>query len=84
MLLVFLFVSLSFFWLYFAACEILVLQPGRETTPSSVESWSLNHWTAREVSRFLDTEWRPERVVPGSRSPSQVRVCSSPSISVRL
>ena len=28
-------------------------QPGIEPTPPALEGWSLNHWTAREVSEFL-------------------------------
>ena len=31
------------------ACGISVPLPGTEPMPSVVESWSLNHWMAREV-----------------------------------
>ena len=31
------------------ACGILVPQPGIEPVPPAVESWSPNHWTAREL-----------------------------------
>ena len=33
-------------------CEILVPQPGIKPTPTAVEVWSLNHWTAEEVPLF--------------------------------
>ena len=32
------------------ACEILIPQPGIEPTPPTVETWSPNHWIAREFS----------------------------------
>ena len=35
-----------------SACRISVPQPGIELMPSAVEVWSLNQWTAREVSIF--------------------------------
>ena len=41
-----------FFFLFFghhAVCEILVPWLGIKPVPSSVEGWSLNHWTTREV-----------------------------------
>ena len=34
---------------HWAACKILVPQPGIEPLPPAVEAQSLNHWTAREV-----------------------------------
>ena len=42
--------SLFLFWPHSAACGILVPKPGIEPAPPAVEAWSLNHWTAREVS----------------------------------
>ena len=36
------------FWLFCAACGILVPQPGIEPVSPAVEAWSLNHWTTRE------------------------------------
>ena len=35
------------------ACGILVPQPGIELMPPALQVSSLNHWTAREVSRRL-------------------------------
>ena len=35
------------FWLFHAACRVLVSQPG--IVPLAVKAWSPNHWTAREV-----------------------------------
>ena len=32
------------------ACGILVPWPGIDPAHSAVEAWSLNHWTARELS----------------------------------
>ena len=37
------------FWPHCKACGILVPWPGIEPTPTALEAWSLNHWTAREV-----------------------------------
>ena len=37
------------FWSHCAACGILVPQPGIEPTPPTVEVWSPNHWTPREL-----------------------------------
>ena len=31
------------------ACGILVLRPGIGPAHAALETWSLNHWTAREV-----------------------------------
>ena len=43
-----------FFWPHQAACGILVPQPAMAPTPPALKAWSLNHWTAREVSlRYL-------------------------------
>ena len=36
-----------------AACRVLVLQPQIEPKPPTVEAWSLNHWTTREVPKRL-------------------------------
>ena len=33
---------------------LLVSQPGIESVPPALEVQSLNHWTAREVSHFLN------------------------------
>ena len=32
--------------------DILVLQPGIEASPPSVEAWSLNHWSTVEVLKW--------------------------------
>ena len=43
-----------FFWpRRHAACGILVPRPGIEPAPPALEAQSLNHWTAREVPRWL-------------------------------
>ena len=34
-----------FIWPHWAACGILVSQPGIEPEPPALEAWSLNHWT---------------------------------------
>ena len=39
--------------LHCPACEILVPRPGMGPVPPTVEAWSLNHWTAREVPAVL-------------------------------
>ena len=36
-----------------AACRVLVPQPQIEPKPPTVEAWSLNHWTTREVPKRL-------------------------------
>ena len=41
------------FWLHHAACEILVPPSGMEPMPATVKAWSLNHWTLREVPKFI-------------------------------
>ena len=40
------------FWLCYAACGILVLQPGIKSTPPALRTRRLNHWTIREVPGF--------------------------------
>lgn len=40
------------FWLYCAACGVLIPQPGIETAPPAEGAPSLNHGTAREVHFF--------------------------------
>ena len=42
-----------FLWPCPSACGILVPWPGMEPIPSTLEAWSLNHWTAREVPRKI-------------------------------
>ena len=47
---------LCFLFVLAAACKILAPRPGIESTPpavGAVESWSLDYWTAREVSPDL-------------------------------
>ena len=44
-----LFYLLLFFWLCQATCGILAPPPGIKPMLLSLEAWSLNHWTAREV-----------------------------------
>ena len=43
------FVCMFCFWLCHLAYGILVPRPGIKPVPSAVETWSSNHWTAREV-----------------------------------
>ena len=50
---IYLFIILKIFWLYHVACGILVPRPGIKPTPPTVEAWSLNHWTAREVPMYV-------------------------------
>ena len=38
------------------AREILFHQPGVGPAPLAVETWSLNHWTTREVLPFFNVE----------------------------
>ena len=47
------FIFFFFFWPCRVACGILVPWPGIKPVPPAVEVWSPNHWTAREVPRFL-------------------------------
>ena len=49
----FLSVFFFFFWPLHAACGFLVPLSGIEPVPPALEAWSLNHWTAREVSLSL-------------------------------
>ena len=44
----------SFFWPHSQACRILVSQQVVKIAPPAVQSWSLNHWTAREVLFYCD------------------------------
>ena len=37
------------YWLCSTACRILGLWPGIKLVPPGVETWNLNHWTAREI-----------------------------------
>ena len=45
--------SAFFFFIICMACSILVPQPGIKPIPPAVETWSLNHWTAREIPCLL-------------------------------
>ena len=45
-----LFIYLFIFAIPHVACRILVPWPGIKAVSLSLEVWSLNHWTAREVS----------------------------------
>ena len=47
----------SAFFLFLAACEILVLWPGIEPIPSALEAQSLSHWATREVWGWLSFSW---------------------------
>ena len=44
------------------ACSILVLQPGIEPEPPTLEAQSLNHWTAREFPKVTISE--PPSLLP--------------------
>ena len=55
-------IASSVIWLYFflfvfffasPPSAILVLQPGIRPVPPELKAWSLNHWTAREVSGYI-------------------------------
>ena len=49
-----------FFRPHHAGCRILVHRPGIKPSPPSVEAWSFNHWTAREIPQifiFLGLPW---------------------------
>ena len=55
---------LYFFWPNYAACGILVPQPGIEPRPSAVKAQSPNHWTAREFPTAIltdDARWGEKR-----------------------
>ena len=51
-------ILLSTYFLFFGrtakACRILVSQQVVKIAPPAVQSWSLNHWTAREVLFYCD------------------------------
>ena len=49
----FYFTLLFCFWPHRVACGILVPSPGIEPGPPAVETWSPNHWTAREFPVIL-------------------------------
>ena len=51
-------VVVCLFWPYFTARRILVPQPGFEPGPPEMETWSPNHWIAREFLVFL-SPWAP-------------------------
>ena len=56
-LFVFCFVLFCFtFWPHHGACGILVPRPGIKPMSPAFESWSLNHWTTREVSGPLSSD----------------------------
>ena len=57
------------------ACKILVPQPGFELAPLSLEAWSLNHGTAREVPRMISFVWN---ILQEHRG-----ICPAPSHSLR-
>ena len=42
-----------FFWPGLKACGILVPRLGIDPLPPAMETWSLNHWTAREIPLFF-------------------------------
>ena len=46
------------FWPHHGACGILVPGPGIKPMSPAFESWSLNHWTTREVSGPLSLDMR--------------------------
>jgi len=56
----------SFSWLRLEAWGILVPPPGIEPVSPALEAWSLNHWTAREVPRFVF--WSDENFLELDRS----------------
>ena len=70
----FIFILLNlFFW---PACGILVPRPGIEPTPTSLEAWSLNHWTTREVPHHRSlvagpTSFPGSLCLPSSRTTPQ-------------
>ena len=54
----FTFILFFFFFLScHTACRIPVPQPGIEPIPPAVETWGLNHWTARAVLSFAHFYW---------------------------
>ena len=46
---IYIYIYIFFFWLYYTSCGILVPQSGIKPTCPALETWSLNHWSAREV-----------------------------------
>ena len=48
----FIYIYLFIYWLHCTAYGILIPQPGIEPVSPTVEAWSPNHWTAREVPRL--------------------------------
>ena len=42
-----------FFGCVLGHAGVLIPQPGIEPRPSTVEAWSLNHWTTREVPEVM-------------------------------
>ena len=42
-----------FFGCVLGHAGVLIPQPGFEPRPSTVEAWSLNHWTTREVPEVM-------------------------------
>ena len=58
-------IALNFiFWPHHAACRILVPRPGIKPVPPAVETWSLNHWTAREVPPYCSPQWLHRSAFP--------------------
>ena len=55
-----------FFFFDSTVCAILVLQPGIELVPPTVEAQSLNYWTAREVPLFYISD-SPSWQMPPTR-----------------
>ena len=50
-----------FFCLFFAACGVLIPWPMIELVPPTLETWSLDHWTAWEVSGSFNESKRRKR-----------------------
>ena len=59
-------ILIFFFFFDSTACAILVLQPGIELVPPTVEAQSLNYWTAREVPPHRLPEMESRSVVSNS------------------
>ena len=49
-----------------AACGIIIPQPGIELVAPAVEARSLNHWTAREVSKIFGVDTSCQEFNQGS------------------
>ena len=43
----------EFYWSCCMTCGILVPGLGMETMPPTSEAWNCNHWTTREIPKFL-------------------------------